>query len=315
MKQKDHRPLAICLMGATASGKTDLAISLLEHFPMDIVSVDSVMIYRGMDIGSAKPDAATLAQAPHRLIDILDPAESYSAASFREDALRELTEITAKGRIPLLVGGTMLYYRALLDGLSQLPSAEPVVRQQLEKKASLNGWQAMHDELARIDPEAAGRIHQNDPQRIIRALEVYEITGKAMTQLQKENSRGDALPFRIMKMAIGPEDRAVLHQRIAKRFKLMLEQGFIEEVETLYQRGDLHQDLPSIRAVGYRQAWDYLTGRLDYNDMVEKGIIATRQLAKRQLTWLRSESSLHRLDSLDKNLTSQALNLVNLAID
>lgn len=209
----------------------------------------------------------------------------------------------------------MLYYRALLDGLSQLPSAEPVVRQQLEKKASLNGWQAMHDELARIDPEAAGRIHQNDPQRIIRALEVYEITGKAMTQLQKENSRGDALPFRIMKMAIGPEDRAVLHQRIAKRFKLMLEQGFIEEVETLYQRGDLHQDLPSIRAVGYRQAWDYLTGRLDYNDMVEKGIIATRQLAKRQLTWLRSESSLHRLDSLDKNLTSQALNLVNLAID
>jgi tRNA dimethylallyltransferase len=315
MNPKDNRPLAICLMGATASGKTDLAISLAEHFPLDIVSVDSVMIYREMDIGSAKPDAVTLAQAPHRLIDVLDPAESYSAASFREDALREMANINALGKIPLLVGGTMLYYRALLEGLSKLPSAEQPVRQALEERAKQKGWQEMHNELARVDPEAAARIHPNDPQRIIRALEVYEITGKPMTQLQRENSSEDRFPFRVIKMAIGPDDRAVLHERIARRFKLMLQQGFIEEVEALYARGDLHQDLPSIRAVGYRQAWDYLTGRLNYNEMVERGIIATRQLAKRQLTWLRSESNLHRLDSLDKKLTSQALNLVNLALD
>lgn len=315
MNAKDNRPLAICLMGATASGKTDLAVSLVEHFPLDIVSVDSVMIYREMDIGSAKPDAATLACAPHRLIDVLDPAESYSAATFREDALREMAKINAEGNIPLLVGGTMLYYRALLDGLSKLPSAQQPIRQALEAKAQQNGWQAMHDELARVDPDASLRIHPNDPQRIIRALEVFEITGKPMTRLQRENSNVDRLPFRMLKIAIGPENRAVLHERIAKRFKLMLQQGFIEEVEALYARGDLHQDLPSIRAVGYRQAWDYLTGRLNYNEMVEKGVIATRQLAKRQLTWLRSESNLHRLDSLDKNLTSQALNLVNLALD
>lgn len=315
MNRSDNRPLAICLMGATASGKTDLAISLLDNLPLDIISVDSVMIYRDMNIGSAKPDAEILAYAPHRLIDILDPAEAYSAASFRQDALREMASISSEGRIPLLVGGTMLYFRALLEGLSTLPSADPQLRAELESRATQKGWQAMHDSLEKADPEAARRIHPNDPQRIIRALEVYELTGKPMSQLQKEAANPDSFPFRVIKLALGIEDRAVLHQRIAMRFQQMLDQGFIDEVETLYIREDLHADLPAIRAVGYRQAWDYLAGRLNYTEMKEKGIIATRQLAKRQLTWLRSEKNIYHLDSLDEKLVSQALNLVNQAID
>jgi len=315
MSQSDNRPLAICLMGATASGKTDLAISLLDNLPLDIISVDSVMIYREMNIGSAKPDAETLAHAPHRLIDILDPSEAYSAANFRRDALKEMNSIHSQDRIPLLVGGTMLYYRALLEGLSSLPSADPQIRTELEARASREGWQAMHDYLAQVDPVAANRIHPNDPQRIIRALEVYEITAKPMSQLQKEAVNQHSFPFRVIKLAVGLEDRSVLHQRIAQRFKQMLAQGFIEEVEALHARGDLHTDMPAIRAVGYRQVWDFLEGRLNYTEMVERGIIATRQLAKRQLTWLRSEKYIHRLDSLDNKLASQALNLVNLAID
>ena len=289
-------PKAICLMGPTASGKTDLAIYLSEHFPVDIISVDSAMVYRGLNIGSAKPSDEELTKAPHRLIDVVDPLEIYSAARFRKDALREMAEITQAGRIPLLVGGTMLYFRALLQGLSELPAADAATRQKLEQQAAELGWEKMHQRLTEIDPEAGARIHPNDPQRIGRALEVYEVSGKAMSLLQKEQ-KAEPLPYEVLKLALIPSDRAVLHQRIEKRFKQMLEQGLIDEVKTLQERGDLHEDLPAIRAVGYRQVWDYLIGRIDYTEMVERGVIATRQLAKRQFTWLRSEKDLVTYDS------------------
>ena len=278
-------------MGPTASGKTDLAIYLTEHFPVDIISVDSAMVYRGLNIGSAKPSVEELQKAPHRLIDVVDPLEIYSAARFRKDALKEMAEIIEAGRIPLLVGGTMLYFRALLQGLSELPESDMVIRQKLEQQAKEIGWEKMHQRLAEVDVEAAARIHPNDPQRISRALEVYEMTGTAMSQLQKEQ-KAEPLPYQVLKLALIPSDRALLHQRIEKRFSQMLEQGFIDEVKTLRNRGDLHQDLPAIRAVGYRQVWDYLGGIIDYTEMQERGVIATRQLAKRQLTWLRSEKDL-----------------------
>lgn len=283
-------------MGPTASGKTDLAIYLTEHFPVDIISVDSAMVYCGLNIGSAKPNAEELAKAPHRLIDVVDPLEVYSAAQFRNDALAEMAEITKAGRIPLLVGGTMLYFRALLNGLSELPAADDATRQKLEQQAKELGWEKMHQRLEEVDPEAAARIHPNDPQRISRALEVYEVTGKAMSQLQKEQ-KAEPLPYHVLKLALVPSERAVLHQRIEKRFKQMLENGLIDEVKTLQERGDLHEDLPAIRAVGYRQVWDYLNGRIVYNEMEERGVIATRQLAKRQFTWLRSEKDLISYDS------------------
>ncbi|MCW8899490.1 MAG: tRNA (adenosine(37)-N6)-dimethylallyltransferase MiaA [Gammaproteobacteria bacterium] len=289
-------PKAICLMGPTASGKTDLAIYLTEHFPVDIISVDSAMVYRGLDIGSAKPSAEELAKAPHRLIDVVDPLDIYSAAQFRNDALAEMVEITKAGRIPLLVGGTMMYFRALLLGLSELPAADDATRQKLEEQANEFGWEKMHQRLEQVDPEAAARIHPNDPQRIQRALEVYSVTGTAMSQLQKEQ-KGEPIPYQVLKLALLPSDRGVLHQRIEKRFKQMLENGLIDEVKTLQERGDLHEDLPAIRAVGYRQVWDYLNGRIDYNEMEERGVIATRQLAKRQFTWLRSEKDLMTYDS------------------
>lgn len=300
-------PKAIAIMGPTASGKTDLAIYLREHLPVELISVDSALVYKGMDIGTAKPDAATLAKTPHRLIDFLDPAESYSAMRFREDALREMADIVAHGRIPLLVGGTMLYFRALLHGLSELPSADPQIRALLEQQAKQLGWEAMHQRLAQVDPEAASRIHPNDPQRISRALEVYEITGKSLTQLQKENRHLHELPYEVIKIAVSPADRAILHERIAQRFKQMLEQGFVAEVERLFQRKDLHEQLPAIRAVGYRQVWQYLQGQMDYNEMVEKAIVATRQLAKRQLTWLRSEDDLIWFDSLQPDYQQDVL--------
>ena len=284
-------PKAICLMGPTASGKTDLAIYLTQKFPLDIISVDSAMVYRGLNIGSAKPSDEELQKAPHRLIDVVDPLEIYSAARFRKDALREMAEITKAGRIPLLVGGTMLYFRALLQGLSELPESDEAIRQKLEQQAKEIGWEKMHQRLAQVDTEAAARIHPNDPQRISRALEVYEMTGKAMSQLQKEQ-KAEPLPYQVLKLALIPSDRALLHQRIEKRFSQMLEQGFIEEVKTLRNRGDLHRDLPAVRAVGYRQVWDYLDGIIDYTEMEKRGVIATRQLAKRQLTWLRSEKDL-----------------------
>ncbi|MET0083411.1 MAG: tRNA (adenosine(37)-N6)-dimethylallyltransferase MiaA [Sedimenticola sp.] len=302
-------PLAIFLMGPTASGKTDLAIALTEHLPCDIISVDSALVYRGMDIGTAKPSAEELARAPHRLIDICDPSESYSAAQFREDALREMAEITAAGRIPLLVGGTMLYFRALQYGLSELPAANAAVRARLEQDAALHGWQGMHERLAAVDPAAASRIHPNDPQRIQRALEVYEITGKSLTELQDRDGE-QKLPYRLVKLVRAPREREVLHQRIADRFHKMLAQGFEEEVRGLLQQGNLVPDMPSMRSVGYRQMLKYLLGEWDRETMIEKGIVATRQLAKRQFTWLRADTEAHWLDEEAGDVLGQALKII-----
>lgn len=294
-EQNHHKPAALFLMGPTASGKTALAIELCQRLPVEIISVDSALIYKGMDIGTAKPDAAELALAPHRLIDILDPSVVYSAADFRRDALAAMTDITAQGKIPLLVGGTMMYFKALLEGLSPLPSADPEIRAQIEARVAQDGWQVLHDELSRIDPVAGARIHPNDPQRLSRALEVYYISGKTMTELTE--TAGENLPFNAYQFAIAPADRKILHQRIEMRFQMMLNAGFEDEVRALYQRGDLHPDLPSIRCVGYRQMWSYLAGEISYDDMVYRGICATRQLAKRQLTWLRGWEGVHWLDS------------------
>lgn len=300
-------PPAIFLMGPTAAGKTDLAIELTKVLPCELISVDSALVYRGMDIGTAKPSKALLDKFPHRLIDILDPSQSYSAADFRSDALSAMAEITARGKIPLLVGGTMLYFKALLDGLADMPAADPEVRAQLEAEAASRGWQALHDELAAIDPVSAARIHPNDPQRLSRALEVYRVSGLSMTAHREQQSAQSTeaaasgrhqLPYTVANLAIAPVDRKVLHDRIAQRFTQMLDQGFVEEVVALRSRGDLHSNLPSIRAVGYRQVWDHLDGKLTRDEMQERGIIVTRQLAKRQFTWLRSWENLHWLDSL-----------------
>lgn len=297
MQHSEHKPLAIFLMGPTASGKTDLAIQLRQQLPVEVISVDSALIYRGMDIGTAKPSKAELALAPHRLIDICDPAESYSAANFRTDALREMQEISAQGKIPLLVGGTMLYYKALLEGLSPLPSADEKVRSEIEAKAALIGWGGLHQELSKIDPISAQRINPNDSQRINRALEVFYLTGKTLTELTAQ--KGEALPYDILQFAIAPEQREVLHLRIEQRFHKMIELGFQQEVEKLYRRADLNENLPSIRCVGYRQMWEYLRGDYDHDEMVFRGICATRQLAKRQITWLRGWTSpIQWLDSL-----------------
>lgn len=300
-------PPAIFLMGPTAAGKTDLAIELTKVLPCELISVDSALVYRGMDIGTAKPSKALLDKYPHRLIDILDPSQSYSAADFRSDALQAMAEITERGKIPLLVGGTMLYFKALLEGLADMPAADAQVRAQLEAEAASRGWQALHDELASVDPVSAARIHPNDPQRLVRALEVYRVSGMSMTAHREQQSAQTAqasasgrhqLPYTVANLAIAPTDRKVLHDRIALRFRQMLDEGFVEEVIALRSRGDLHSDLPSIRAVGYRQVWDYLDGKLTHDQMQERGIIATRQLAKRQFTWLRSWEDLHWLDSL-----------------
>ncbi|NLS54400.1 tRNA (adenosine(37)-N6)-dimethylallyltransferase MiaA [Hafnia alvei] len=288
-------PPAIFIMGPTASGKTALAMSLRERFPVELISVDSALIYRGMDIGTAKPTAEELAQAPHRLIDIRDPAESYSAADFRADALREMASITAEGKIPVLVGGTMLYFKALLEGLSPLPAADQEVRAQIEKQAQELGWEALHHQLQQVDPVSAARIHPNDPQRLSRALEVFLISGKTLTELTKIS--GETLPYNVQQFAIAPATREQLHQRIALRFEQMMAAGFEAEARALFERGDLHTDLPSVRCVGYRQMWSYLAGEIDYDEMVYRGICATRQLAKRQMTWLRGWESVHWLDS------------------
>ena len=280
-----QRPTVIFLMGPTASGKTALAIELAKRLPCDIISVDSALVYRGMDIGTAKPTAIEQAEAPHRLLDLIVPSESYSAADFRRDALREIESIVAQDRIPLLVGGTMLYYKALLEGLSPLPAADPLIRQAIETEAEQIGWDALHQQLQHIDPVSAARIHQNDPQRLSRALEVYRISGKTLTELTQ--TKGEQLPYRTLQFAIASTDRELLRQRIAERYQLMLSQGFEQEVRALYQRGDLNVDLPSIRCVGYRQMWEYLVGQISYDEMVYRGIVATCQLAKRQMTWLR----------------------------
>lgn len=299
----------LCLMGPTASGKTALAVELVERLPVEIISVDSAQVFRGMDIGTGKPDAETLQRAPHRLIDILDPAESYSAARFCADARREIADIRRAGRIPLLVGGTMLYFRALRDGLSALPAADSDVRQQILDTAARDGWGAVHQQLAEVDPRSATRIHPNDPQRLQRALEVFMLTGRSLSDLQgtaEPALAGESLLF----MALQPSSRSLLHERIERRFREMLEQGLVGEVEALYRRGDLGPHLPSIRSVGYRQVWQYLDEEISFDEMVERGIIATRQLAKRQVTWLRSWPELHNFVSDSPDTLDRALKLV-----
>lgn len=288
-------------MGPTAVGKTALAMALHEVLPVELISVDSSQVYRGMDIGTAKPSKEELRQAPHRLIDIRDPAQPYSAADFAHDAKREIEDIMASGRIPLLVGGTMFYFHSLEFGLSKLPSADNEVREQLFAEAEKLGWPAMHARLAKYDPETAARIHPNDSQRVQRALEILEVSGQAPSELSKQSSMAD-FPYRPVKIALVSEDRTELRERIAQRFHNMLQNGLIDEVEALYRRGDLKTDLPAIRMVGYRQVWEYLEGKLDYNQAVEKGINATRQLAKRQMTWLRSYPGVERFKYVDTRL-------------
>ena len=292
----------IAIMGPTASGKTGLALELAGQTDIEIISVDSALVYRGMDIGTAKPTREEQAIAPHWLIDILDPADAYSVAEFCRDATSLIGEIHQRERVPVLVGGTMMYFNALINGISSLPKSNEAIREAIVAEANASGWQRLHEELTRADPVSAERIHQNDPQRLTRALEVFRSTGKSLTEWQKE--KVERCPYAITQFAIAPQDRAVLHQRIAQRFDLMLEAGFLAEVEKLFNRGDLHEALPSIRSVGYRQAWQYLEGKLTKHEMRERGIIATRQLAKRQLTWLRGWQSLAWLDTFSKdNLT------------
>lgn len=313
-------PAVICLMGPTAAGKTDLALHLADHLPCELISVDSALVYRGMDIGTAKPDADTLSRYPHHLVDILDPAEAYSAARFAVDARQLIGDILQRGRIPVLVGGTMLYYKALSDGLAQMPAADPQVRARIETLAREQGWAAVHAELARVDPVAAERIHPNDPQRIQRAWEVFLVSGVTLTEWHRrqaqENAESSAtaagnLAYTTHYVAVAPRERHVLHERIALRFAQMIEQGFIAEVEALYARGDLDVSMPSVRAVGYRQAWDHLEGKLSREEMIERGVIATRQLAKRQFTWLRSwREDIAWFDSLDPNRAGRLLKYI-----
>lgn len=338
MDSPETKADVICLLGPTAAGKTALAVELLQHRRLQIVSVDSAQIYRGMDIGTGKPDADILRIAPHRLIDIRDPAEAYSASDFRRDVRSHIDEILQQGDTPLLVGGTMLYFKVLRDGLADMPHADTQVRSKIAALAARQGWASVHEQLAQVDPESAARIHPNDPQRLQRALEVFLVSGKTMTQLHREEKiakqkltneevgrdsvvmkaavdvdRPDqTLPYNLHFFAIQVQDRQLLHTRIEQRFMQMLEDGLVAEVETLYAREDLSLLLPSIKSVGYRQVWQYLAGDLSYDGMVEKSIIATRQLAKRQLTWLRSWKNLHLLDeSSGKNRANSIDHVLN----
>lgn len=301
-------PPAVFVMGPTASGKTALAVGLSSRFPLEIVSVDSALVYRGMDVGTAKPDAATLARAPHHLLDIREPNETYSAAAFCDDARALMAEITARGRVPLLVGGTMLYFRALLQGLDDLPRADPALRKRLEQDAADRGWPALHAELATLDPATAARLAPNDSQRIGRALEIFELTGRPMSAQLAQAPR--PLPYDVLQLALLPSDRAALHRRIGERFDAMLDAGLVDEVEMLRRNHVLDPTLPAMRAVGYRQAWAYLDGDIDLKALREQGVAATRQLAKRQLTWLRSWPGAVTLDCLADDLESQAAALV-----
>lgn len=324
-------PLAICLMGPTAAGKTDLAVALSERMPCDIVSVDSALIYKGMDIGTAKPEKALLAKAPHRLIDIIEPTESYSVSRFYQDVSSEMAAISQEGRIPLLVGGTMMYYRIIQQGIANMPSADPLVREKINEDAKNKGWAFIHEELQKVDPDSARRIKPTDTQRLQRALEIYRVSGKTMTQLwqaQKthlgksedagyteahesvEQAGLPPLPYRFLNFSIAPQDRKELHRRIEQRFDQMLENGFLDEVTLFHKRNDMHAELPSMRCVGYRQAWDFLDGKQSFEEMRERGIIATRQLAKRQLTWLRSWPNLYQLDTNDGKVLAKALKIV-----
>ena len=291
-------------MGPTASGKTGVAVELVQRLPLEIISVDSALVYRHMNIGTAKPDAATLALAPHHLIDLIEPTQIYSAAQFCRDALELMRDITARGKIPFLVGGTMLYFKALREGLNDLPSADAEIRARLEAQADAFGWAALHAELARVDPKTAARLHPADAQRISRALEVYALTGQPMsTYLNRADA--SALPYRVLPLALMPSDRGVLHTRIAERFDTMLRQGLIAEVEALRARFDLHPELPAMRCVGYRQTWLYLDGEINRDDLRERGICATRQLAKRQMTWLRATQDAQVLDCLNQQLAQR----------
>lgn len=305
----DTRPAAIFLMGPTAAGKTDLAIALHERLSAELISVDSAMVYRGMDIGSAKPDADELALAPHRLIDIRDPAEPYSAAEFRQDARREMRQISQAGGVPLLVGGTMLYFNRLLQGVANLPEAQPALRAELEEQAQRQGLAALHEELARVDPAAARRIHPNDPQRLMRALEVYRHSGRSLTELWQEQ-RSETFPWRVLSIGLAPADRGLLHRRIAERFEVMLDAGLLGEVAALKARRDLHPCLPSMKSVGYRQAWEYLDGNGDEQQFRLRTIAATRQLAKRQLTWMRRWPELTWIDPSEVDARDSVVKLV-----
>lgn len=298
-------PTAIFLMGPTASGKSELAIQLADRLDGEIISVDSAMVYRGMDIGTAKPSLEERGRIPHHLIDILDPAENYSTGRFRAQALEIIAAVSRRGKLPLLVGGTMLYFNALSNGLAPLPGADPAIRRQIDKEAEEEGWEGLHQRLAEVDPESARRIHPHDPQRIQRALEVYRLTGRTLTEWHKANV--EQRVFTPLNLILAPNERAVLHERIKIRFLNMLEQGLIEEVKELFARGDLHEGLPSIRAVGYRQVWAYLKGEYDKAKMIERGIIATRQLAKRQLTWLRRQKSALCYVMGEKNLSQRLI--------
>jgi len=294
----------IFLMGPTATGKTDIAAELFKRLPIELISVDSALVYRGMDIGTAKPSREFLNNVPHRLIDICEPDETYSAARFRDDALLAIDEIHSKNKVPLLVGGTGLYFRALESGISDLPDADAEVRQQLEEEARDIGWQAMHDRLAEIDPVSADRIHSNDPQRIQRALEVYEISGRSMTD-HYADADASSFPFELIKIILNPGDRAKLHERIEHRFMNMLDEGLVDEVRAFHANDRFSGSLPAMRMVGYRQVWNYLDGETGYEEMVEKGIVATRQLAKRQMTWLRKEENGIWLDSDESGLVDK----------
>jgi tRNA dimethylallyltransferase len=302
-------PPAIFLMGPTASGKTGVAVELVQRLPVELISVDSALVFRDMDIGTAKPDAATLARAPHHLIDIIDPTEAYSAAAFRHDALRLMADITARGKIPLLVGGTMLYFKALREGLSELPQADPEVRATLDAEIAEHGIEHLHAELAKVDAETAARLAPADTQRIQRAMEIYRLTGQPMSVLFKQQTQHE-LPYDVTSIALVPSERSVLHQRIAVRFQQMLKDGLIDELRGLRDKYPLHPDMTSMRCVGYRQAWEYMDGEIDKGQLMEKGIAATRQLAKRQLTWLRSMSGNVELDCLAPNLEQMVLDLI-----
>lgn len=309
--QTTANPPAIFLMGPTASGKTGAAVALASRLPVEIISVDSALVFKEMNIGTAKPNAATLALAPHHLIDLIAPTDAYSAASFRKDALRLMAEITERGKIPLLVGGTMLYFKALQSGLSGLPEADPATRARLDARAALIGWPAMHEKLALVDPVTAARLAPNDVQRIQRALEVFELTGEPMSALFAKQ-RNETLPYHLLKIALVPSDRQVLHARIAIRFEQMLKDGFVEEVKQLIEKYPaLTPESTSMRCVGYRQALAYIAGEFDLAEFRDRGIFATRQLAKRQLTWLRGMDDVVTLDCLNPTLNDLIFNEIN----
>lgn len=297
------------LLGPTASGKTDSAIALHDAFGVELISIDSAMVYRGMDIGTAKPSSTELARAPHRLIDIRDPAEVYTAADFRDDALREMAAITTCGKTPLLVGGTMMYAKRLVEGVATMPGADTALREQLQRRGESEGFEVLHAELAEIDPAAAQGIHPRNRQRLIRALEVYRLSGIPLSE-HWQRQQVENFPWRLLSIALAPAERHVLHERIARRFDAMLAGGFVEEVATLKERGDLRADLPSMRSVGYRQAWEFLEGAYDRETLRERGMAATRQLAKRQLTWLRRWPDLHWIDSSASNASERIAKIV-----